>query len=56
MKPKIKPQMEMTLHRDGTVSYWDIYVQCWRRVLACMLEDNVLASFSDVERNKIKEL
>ena len=31
MNPTIKPDLRMTLHRDGTVSYWSVYRQQWTR-------------------------
>ena len=31
MTPTIKPEMKMTIHKDGTVSYWSVYRQQWAR-------------------------
>lgn len=29
--PKIKPNYQTTVHRDGTASVWDVYLQQWKR-------------------------
>lgn len=30
-EPKIKPDFRPTLHRDGTVSFWNVFSQSWER-------------------------
>lgn len=52
-KPAIKPGMRSTLHRDGTVSYWDIYLSQWDRRSADEIPDHVLASMGSVERDRV---
>lgn len=43
--------MKNKLHKDGTVTIWDIYEQKWKRVE--WITDEVLASFPQKEREKI---
>jgi len=37
MNPTIKPHQEITIHKDGTISYFSIYLQQWQRVSAAAL-------------------
>ena len=37
MNPTIKPNQEITIHRDGTVSYFSIYLRTWQRISAYAL-------------------
>jgi nitrate reductase alpha subunit len=50
-QPTIKPDLANTYHRDGTVSYWDIYCQQWRR--DDDPSDEALASMTDAERARM---
>jgi len=50
-RPK-KPPFASTLHRDGTVTIWNIYAQEWVRTEAP--SDQILASLSRDERDKIE--
>jgi hypothetical protein len=56
MKPTIKPGGQNTYHRDGSVSYWDVYAQSWYRMSARAIDDRVLASMTDIERLRIRRL
>jgi hypothetical protein len=56
MEPKIKTGYQSTSHRDGTVSYWDVYTQGWDRVHADGISDSILSSMSDVERRRIARM
>lgn len=31
------------VHRDGTVTYWSVYAQCWRRHVTTITTDDALA-------------
>lgn len=55
MKPTIKPQQEITIHRDGTVSYFSIYLQQWQRLSAIALTDrhDDFAALTSADREKI---
>lgn len=53
MKPAIKANYGTTFHRDGTVSFWNVYLQTWCRSAAEKIADKVLASFSVGERVRI---
>jgi len=56
--PKCKPNQMTTYHRDGTVSYWSVYLQQWQRVsayeLTCRHDD--YAALSQAERERISRL
>ena len=52
MNAKWKPNYKSTLHRDGSVSFFDIYLQQWRR--STEVGNIVLATLGDIERTKIK--
>ena len=54
MTPTIKPNAASTFHRDGTVSYWNIYQQRWVRRAAADITATVLATFSDKERARVE--
>lgn len=51
--PTIKPDGAITLHRNGDVSYWDVYLQGWERRPAGLIRDHVLASFCEEERCRV---
>ena len=40
-----------TYHRDGTVTYWCVHGQVWRR--SAVLSADTLASFSREERERV---
>lgn len=40
-------------HRDGTVTYWDVYTQGWTRQAATDISDEILATLNDKERARI---
>ena len=42
-----------TYHRDGTVTYWDVWIQGWRRRLAKDIGSITLATLSPDERRRI---
>lgn len=42
-----------TYHRDGTVTYWNVYTQTWCRDDAGEIHDDILASMNDRERTRI---
>ena len=52
MNPTIKENRANTYHRDGTVSYWDVYRQQWQR--SSSVSDQVLASMNDAERARVQ--
>ncbi len=56
MTPKIKEQCRPTYHRDGTVSYWDVYLQQWARRPAQDVTEAVQASQDDVFRRRVANM
>lgn len=44
---------KITYHRDGTISFWNVFEQAWQRRNPARISDEVMASFSYEERNKI---
>ena len=56
MTPKIKEQCRPTYHRDGTVSYWDVYLQQWARRPAQEVTEAVQASHDDVFRRRVANM
>lgn len=53
MEATIKAGYKTTCHDDGTVSYWNVYTQQWERREAGAIEDRVLASMTQQERDRI---
>lgn len=45
-----------TYHRDGTITYWNVYSQIWRRIPADKISDETLATMSADERAKIARI
>ncbi len=43
-----------TYHRDGTVTYWNVYAQQWRRVKASDMSAENLATMDNEERARIE--
>jgi hypothetical protein len=43
----------IVLHRDGTVDYFSVYEQVWRRHQDC-ISDRELAAMSDRERIRVR--
>ena len=39
-----KGPYDPTYHRDGTVTYWDVYAQSWHRAHADQISDQTMAS------------
>ena len=52
-EPHIKRDYRSTFHRDGTVSYWNIYRTRWERFEAGMIPAVVMATLSGYERHRI---
>lgn len=55
MTPTIKPKQEITIHRDGTVSYYSVYLQQWQRISAIALSErhDDFAALTEADRAKI---
>jgi hypothetical protein len=55
MKPTYKPKQGITIHRDGTVSYWSVYRNVWDRVSARELQTRYadFQSLSDQDRIRV---
>lgn len=53
MKPTIKPDETPTLHRDGTVSWWSVYDQQWRRTRPDLIPDRERAAMPEEDRRLI---
>ena len=45
MTPPIKPQYASTVHRDNTVSYWDVYLQQWQRTSIFAIVNTTMKTF-----------
>ena len=43
-------------HRDGTVTYWDVYRQTWVRTYADLMSDETLATLTAAERTRVARL
>ena len=41
-------------HRDGTVTFWDVYSQTWTRKTAAQISDETLATMTEAERARIE--
>lgn len=54
MTPRIKQNLGITLHKDGSVSFWDVYRQQWQRTWISEMDHKIVASFSAEERSKIE--
>jgi hypothetical protein len=54
IKPARKPGLGTTVHRDGTVSYWDVYSQSWRRIPLRTVDVAVLSTIGHDDRQRIK--
>ena len=54
MTPKYKQNQEITIHRDGTVSYFSIYLQQWQRVSAeALVGARDFLALTSADRTKI---
>ena len=40
-------------HRDGSVTYWDVFFQGWARVSALSVSDRALATLNDGDRARV---
>ena len=56
MTPKWKPDAQPTYHRDGSVSYWDVFLQQWARRPAQDIGDEAQASQGDVFRRRVENM
>jgi len=48
--------MKTTFHRDGTVTYWSVYEQCWVHIAADLVGDRDLATLPEPERRRIRRM
>jgi len=53
MKPTIKPRQATTIHRDGSISLWDVHAQQWRRLPANQVSATTLATLPQADRDRI---
>ena len=51
-----KTKMKTKYHRDGSVTLWDIYQQCWTRIRASRVPAEILSSLSPEERKRIARM
>lgn len=51
--PRRTEDLSITLHDDGTVSYWSVHEQRWRRDRASSITHRDLAAMNDEERERI---
>lgn len=58
MITKASDAYKTTYHRDGTVTYWSVYLQQWKRVSAYALTNrhDDYAALSDDERRRISKM
>jgi len=45
--------MKNKYHKNGDVSFWNVYRQEWMRINANCITDNLLATMNDVQREQI---
>jgi hypothetical protein len=45
--------LDTTIYADGTVRYWSVYEQAWRKCLASEVSDRELAAMSAAEREAV---
>ena len=50
----VKSDLSITLHRDGTVSYWHVFNRHWYRRPASSVSDRVLGTLSLDEVRRIQ--
>ena len=50
MKTKKTSLFASTFHRDGTITFWDVYQQQWRRQFPAHISDENLAAMSANDR------
>lgn len=48
-----KGMYDSTFHRDGTVTFWDVYEQQWRRMHVCDFAPRLLSTLGHRERDRI---
>jgi hypothetical protein len=53
LTPRISENYKTTFHKDGTVSFWCVYNQIWKRLKMEQIPPQNIASFSFEERSKI---
>jgi hypothetical protein len=44
---------KIRLHRDGTVTYWSVYEQCWRRMPIARIPERELAAMERAARERV---
>lgn len=55
MKPTIKRNRANTYHQDGTLSYWDVLDQRWKREFAADISNRVLSTMNEWDRRRIEQ-
>lgn len=45
-----------TWHRDGSLTYWDVHEQAWRRQNAAAISDGTLATMSQADRARVARI
>ena len=48
--------MNTVFHRDGTVTFWNVFTQTWSRFNVEDVSDRILSSLSEKERKRIIKL
>ncbi len=56
MTATIKSNYRTTFHRDGSVSFWNVYQQQWVREQASQVSDQDLASMSNSDRERVVKM
>lgn len=46
-------KLPITIHRDYTVTFWDVYEQVWNTLPIELLSDDTWATFSAAERKRL---
>lgn len=50
----MRNNINIKCHEDGKITYWDIFKHCWEKKYAFDINDNILNSFSDKEKQIVK--
>jgi hypothetical protein len=53
MKPTIKANRKMTVHRDQTISFWSVLRQQWHRWPEAAISDADLATMPRADRDAV---
>ena len=52
----MKTTLKNRYHRDGTVTFWNVYTQTWERCAARCIYPQILATMTAAERARIAKI